>query len=213
MLIAQHKPQEKEYWYNHITSKSFDERVSMISEHDVINTICKYAKKESIIIEGGCSDGIYLSRLKELGYINVSGFDTDKKLLSIAKKMNVAAKYGSIKKIPCNNSSVNLFLDHGLVEHFSLADQKMIFQEIHQKLKLGGYLLTTFAYLNSFRKLIFPYLKLKNEYYYKLIKKYPFYQFIYTKTAMKNILISTQFKIVEFNEYSPSRALFVAKSI
>jgi ubiquinone/menaquinone biosynthesis C-methylase UbiE len=210
LYIKQHKKIREEYWYNEFNKNSYEELLIGAYRSPCLDYILKYSKKKDAIVEGGCSDGRYLEILRFFNYKKIYGFEFDRKLLNLAKKKGLNVKLGNILSIPYKTNSFDIYLELGVIEHFELTKQKQILLDINRILKKKGLMIIDFSYLNLIRTVLYPFLKLKNEVYFKNKRGYSFHQYIYSKKFMCSLILKAGFKIVEFHSYGP-RAIIIAQ--
>jgi SAM-dependent methyltransferase len=212
MKLPQYKKKEENYWTNIFLKQDNKELLLNAFRSEIFDYVFKYAKEKSVIVEGGCSTGRFLKALEIFGYKNASGFEIDKKMVNAAKREGLNVKHGSILDIPCKDSSVDLYLELGVLEHFSDEEQKQILKEIRRILRRKGLMIISFAYLNMLRSLLSPYIYLKNQRYKH--KRYIFHQWIYSKTAMRSLLEENGFSIVKFYHLPlEPRAVYIVRRI
>jgi ubiquinone/menaquinone biosynthesis C-methylase UbiE len=107
-------------------------------------------QKKDTILDVGCGDGYYSFLLSRLGEFNITGVDSDKQALTIAKrqigKKNVQFVVGDVLKLPFKTGSFNKLVCSEVLEH--LPDDKKGLQEMYRVLKKNGTLYITVPHWN-----------------------------------------------------------------
>ncbi len=107
---------------------------------------------EGIILEAGCGNGLWVSRLKENGY-NCMGLDFA--LGSLRRtheyKRNLLLIGGNLIRLPFEDMAFSSYLSLGVVEHFRNGPQPVL-REARRVLKKGGILCISVPYENYSRR-------------------------------------------------------------
>jgi predicted SAM-dependent methyltransferase len=96
--------------------------------------------------------------------------------------------------MPYNNGSVDVYIDMGVIEHFSLEEQRVILHEARRVLRKNGLAFINMPYMNLTRRIIFPFMWIKNQIGKLNGKK--FYQYIYTKKEICSAIKKNEFNLV-----------------
>lgn len=185
----------KRFWKKHFSHKKFKELLEEARKSKFIEIISSTIPKNSRIVEAGTGFGRYVKVLSEKGFKNVEGFDINKDLLDTGRKRGLKVKYGSVLNMPYNNNIFDVYIDMGVIEHFSFDEQKKILAEAKRILKKRGVAFINVPYMNTFRKLVFPIMFIKN--YLRKLKGKKFYQYIYTKKQICRLIEEADFKVTK----------------
>ena len=130
----------------------------------------------SYILEVGCGDGKLLSLLSKKNKfvgLDISSFALKKAMKNISN-INASLIKGNVLDLDFNNSTFDLVICDGLIEHYSDKIEKII-KEIYRVTKRGGYLIIILTNKDFVRNTIFKYIyswdkdKIKNTKEYKII--------------------------------------------
>jgi len=102
--------------------------------------------KTALIVDLGCSDGLAMEWLAELGYQNLYGIDSDEVAIVVARnslRERVPADHFVVADLlefiySCDEDSVQLFLMNDIIEHLSKEYLLTLIPEIHRVLSPGG---------------------------------------------------------------------------
>ena len=119
----------------------------------------KYAKSGSLMLEGGCGVGQYVTFYAHKG-VKVVGIDFAQKAL---KRLNSEVSglmlcAGNVAALPFQDESFDVYYSGGVVEHFeSGADDSLL--EAYRVLKKDGVLLISVPYFSPLRRMLLPFKK------------------------------------------------------
>jgi len=107
--------------------------------------------KDDSILDVGCSYGITLTYLKEMGYSNLHGMDLDIKAIQYLEEQGINSKIGSIMSTMKEyNGKFNLIILRHIIEH--LEDPKKAIQNVKKWLKPEGKIIIESPNLQLYNK-------------------------------------------------------------
>lgn len=109
----------------------------LLSRRNMIKSIIDAWKNKNInILEVGCSSGVLLSELKEVGYKNLTGLDTSISALDLCKKNGINSVLLTGSSIPLQDNKFDLVISSDVLEH--IEDQNTALKEWCRVLVKGG---------------------------------------------------------------------------
>jgi ubiquinone/menaquinone biosynthesis C-methylase UbiE len=93
------------------------------------------AQSGGYLLDVGCGSGVFLSKMKQLGW-NVQGLDMDEKAAETARKQNVNVKIGTLDKSGFQDSIFDVVVLSHVIEH--AFDPIALLNECKRVLKPGG---------------------------------------------------------------------------
>jgi len=107
----------------------------------LIEKLVKNKKRDSRILEIGCSTGALVRDLGQEGFLDVNGVDIDLSAIEAAKKRGLShvQQVNSEKPLPFIHQTFDLVISSDVLEHIS--DEQRALHEWHRVLKHGGELL------------------------------------------------------------------------
>jgi SAM-dependent methyltransferase len=136
---------QKEYWDKVAEIKTFTHPIDL----ELIN---HFLNKQSIIVDFGCGYGRIVKELTDLGFENVSGFDTSKELIARGKSQNNLALYpiGNPTELALEDNSVDCIILFAVLTCIpSNEGQTSLLNVLLSKLKKGGILYISDYYLQE----------------------------------------------------------------
>ncbi len=108
--------------------------------------------KDSLILDIGCGMGFLLLSLKDAGFKNLIGIDTDEGQVNscIAKGLNVEIVTDSIAYLKQNKQKFDVITSFDVIEHIPVDMQIDFCKAIMEALKPKGFLIATVPNANSF---------------------------------------------------------------
>lgn len=105
----------------------------------------------SAVLDVGCGMGFALESLRQLGYHQLEGFDTDKNQVSLAQKVGLPVVWAenALSFLADRTGSKDLILCLDVLEHVPKEDQLAFASTIRQALKPGGRVILTVPNANS----------------------------------------------------------------
>lgn len=107
------------------------------------NLIINLVKNRENIVDIGCGEGILLEQLiKKFPKKEIFGIDGEKENIAICKKYNLDVRFGSVYKLPLEDSSIDCIIFMEVIEHLDRPDQAI--REISRVLKKDGIVIILF---------------------------------------------------------------------
>jgi len=194
-------------WESYWEDISNEEQIQVTNNDfpKLLNVIKSNSNKNSVVLEGGCGLGRWLFYLHSLGYKNLIGVDFISPPLELIKKRaeNITVKVGNVDSLPLKDSTIDLYLSMGVLEHFEEGPEKAL-NEAHRVLTDNGRMIISVPYQNFYRSTIrrfftMPLLKLFKSSYRN--KNRVFYQYYYNKRDLTKFITNSSFDIVEWFFY------------
>lgn len=163
----------------------------------------KYAKSGSLMLEGGCGVGQYVTFYTHKG-VKVIGIDFAQKAL---KRLNSEVSglmlcAGNVAALPFQDESFDVYYSGGVVEHFESGADDSLF-EAYRVLKKDGVLLISVPYFSPLRRMLLPFKKDvwrsvdKSETEIKTENGLKFFQYAYRPGEFSKKLEEAGFEIVK----------------
>lgn len=194
-------------WKNYWRWISIEEEAKVTNNDypKLLKAIKNYSNIDSVVLEGGCGLGRWLFFLRKLGYKKLIGVDFITHPLDIIKKHDIelTVKVGNVDSLPIEDSSVDLYLSMGVIEHFEEGPEKVL-QEAYRVLAREGIMIISVPYQNYYRSTIrrfftMPLLKLFIPSFRS--KNRIFYQYYYSKKDLWGFITKSRFEIIEWFYY------------
>lgn len=194
-------------WERYWERTSIEEE-ARFTENDyppMLRAIQDNSEKDQCVLDGGCGLGRWLIYLGRRGYTNLIGVDFVMPPLDLITQENpkISVKLGNVDSLPIDDSSVDLYLSMGVVEHFEEGPQKSL-EEAYRVLKSRGIMILSVPYQNfyrsTFRRFItMPILKLFRPKFRN--KNRVFYQYYYSKKDLRKFLKDANFEPLSYFYY------------
>ena len=183
---------QREVWDEVWSKNSFSELVNQLDRNPIYWKLLGLIKKDDSIIEAGCGFGQWVWKLHNQGY-KITGVDNAKKIISRLKREqpNLKLKLADVEKLPFKNGAFDIYLSFGVIEHFINGPEKVL-KEANRVLNKNGTLFLTVPYLNLFRFIRYKFID-ENE--------GTFYQYLYSKDEIINIIENAGFKIYKISYF------------
>lgn len=130
----------------------FDEADYKQSAETLIRTYRRFfpSDKGSKIIDLGCGSGYFVYALRSLGYTNVSGVDTSREQVELAKKLGLDVECGdAFKYLERFEADCDLIICTDVMEHLTRDQLMDCIPLVRHALKPGGLFLTATPNANS----------------------------------------------------------------
>lgn len=178
------------------TSKQEEKTISMCKKSKLMPIYNKYLKTEYRIIEAGCGLGQWVMTLTEEGY-DIEGVDNSVKTIALLNKNfpELRISFGDVRKLPYIDESFDIYLSHGVVEHFEEGPQEII-GEAYRILRKNGILFLTVPFMNMWRLVTRPFDTIVENSHRKKYNTY-FYQYAFTRKEMISFLNQNGFRVIE----------------
>jgi len=191
------------YWEE--TSIEVQAKITNNDYPKLLEAIKNYSNKDSVVLEGGCGLGRWLIFLRRLGYKKLIGVDFITPPLDKIKKHDkeITVKVGNVDSLPIEDSSIDLYLSMGVIEHFEEGPEDSLL-EARRVLKKEGIMIISVPYQNYYRSTVrrlftMPLLKLIKPSFRN--KNRIFYQYYYSKKDLTEFINKSRFEIIEWFYY------------
>lgn len=126
-----------------ITDKKVNTKLNdkgLLRRHDNgLNFIKEYLKKDHVILDIGCREGMFLQKLNDYGCSNLHGIDISKKAIKeLNKRSGMSGVVGDIHELPFEYDSYDFIVCTHTLEHSH--DSKQAISEMKRVLRKGGFL-------------------------------------------------------------------------
>ena len=141
------------YWEE--TSIEVQAKITNNDYPKLLEAIKNYSNKDSVVLEGGCGLGRWLFFLRKLGYKKLIGVDFITPPLDKIKKHDkeITVKVGNVDSLPIEDSSIDLYLSMGVIEHFEEGPEDSLL-EARRVLKKEGIMIISVPYQNYYRSTV-----------------------------------------------------------
>lgn len=124
--VKYHLQEEKHWWFE--------------SRRDIIITLLKGTKRNSAILEIGCSGGPLMQGLKELGFENVQGIDISQRAIDLCRQREIPDAFVMDGSKPTfGDRQFDVIIASDVLEH--IEDEQIALREWNRILKPGGKLI------------------------------------------------------------------------
>lgn len=168
----------------------------------------KYAKKDSLMLEGGCGMGQYVTFYTERG-VKVIGLDFAQRALHQLNRRVSGLKLcaGNVADLPFADETFDVYYSGGVVEHFEGGAEKSL-SEACRVLKKNGVLLISVPYFSPLRRMLSPFKKEiwrrvgKSEAEGKTENGLNFFQYAYQPHEFSKMLENAGLEVIEKQGYA-----------
>ncbi len=167
----------------------------------------KYAKKGSVMLEGGCGMGHFVAFYTLRG-VRVIGLDFAQRTLTRLSNQvpNLPLCGGDVSALPFGDNSFDVYYSGGVVEHFENGAEKSL-QEAARVLKNDGVLLISVPYFSPLRRLLAPF---KKGFWRKVDKSesepnhndLAFFQYAYKTSEFEEMLKKADLRVIKKQGYA-----------
>lgn len=149
-----HSGSSPNFWEDNWEASRFEESVKFSVVDPLRPLFEEHLKPNSLMLEGGCGMGNYVSYYAGRGY-NVIGLDFAQKALKTlaTRQPHLKLVGGDVSQMPFADETFDLYYSGGVVEHFEVGAEESL-NEARRVLKKDGVLLISVPYHNPLRKML-----------------------------------------------------------
>lgn len=204
-----HSGSSPDFWEENWEASEFVQSVKFCTVDPLRPLFEKYLRSDSLMLEGGCGMGNYVSYYTARGF-NVIGLDFAQKALKTlrARQPHVKLCGGDVSRLPFADKTFDLYYSGGVVEHFEGGAEESLI-EARRVLKDDGVLLISVPYFSPLRKILLPFkegnwrtvdranIDKESELYGK-----NFFQYAYRRKEFLTILNQAGLNVIETQGYA-----------
>ena len=203
-----HSGSSPDFWDENWAASHFEESVRFCVVDPLRPLFEKYLRPDSLMLEGGCGMGNYITYYAARGY-KVVGVDFAQKALSTLHKRqpDLMLSGGDVARLPFADETFDLYYSGGVVEHFEDGAEAAL-NEARRVLKDSGVLLISVPYFNPLRRFLSPFRKQE----WRLVKHSEtngdsipgkkFFQYAYKPGEFEGMLSKAGLRTVERQPYA-----------
>jgi ubiquinone/menaquinone biosynthesis C-methylase UbiE len=204
-----HAGNTPDFWEENWATGEFEKAVSFCSVDPLRPLFEKYLRPDSLMLEGGCGMGNYVSYYSALGF-NVIGLDFAQKALQTLRSRQPHLKLcgGDVSRLPFADKTFDLYYSGGVVEHFERGAEESL-NEARRVLKDSGFLLISVPYHSPLRRALKPLYRSEWRNVAKSQVDLPsgsngnvFFQYAYRPSEFKKLLLDAGLKVVDKRGYA-----------
>lgn len=202
-----HSGSSVELWEENWQASQFNQSLQFCQVDPLRPLFEKYAPKGSIMLEGGCGMGQFVTYYTLKG-VTVIGLDFAQRALHRLNKRvaDLPLCAGDVSALPFADESFDLYYSGGVVEHFEGGAEKSL-SEAQRVLKKDGVLMISVPYFSPLRRLLFPF---KKDFWRKVDKaetqqnsdEFNFFQYAYKTPEFEKMLEKAGFRVVKKQGYA-----------
>ena len=210
MYMAQkHSGSAPDFWEENWESGQFEESVRFMTVDPLRPLFERYLRPDSLMLEGGCGMGNYVSYYSARGF-NVIGLDFAQKALKTlrTRQPNLKLCGGDVSRLPFADQSFDLYYSGGVVEHFEAGAHESL-REARRVLKGEGVLLISVPYYSPLRKAMSPFRKAE----WRVVDRplidteqradgKRFFQYAYTRREFSAMLADAGLRVINTQGYA-----------
>lgn len=194
-LTQAHAGNTPDFWEENWGASLFEDAVKFCAVDPLRPLFDRYLRPDSLMLEGGCGAGNYVTYYSARGY-RVVGLDFAQRALKTLRTRQPAVTLcgGDVSRLPFADETFDLYYSGGVVEHFEDGALKSL-AEARRVLKHDGILLISVPYYSPLRRLLSPFRKREwrnvNESAVdgkETIKDKKFFQYAYRTNEFEKIL-------------------------
>ncbi|MGH9946970.1 MAG: class I SAM-dependent methyltransferase [Pyrinomonadaceae bacterium] len=197
------------YWEENWEASHFEKSVKFSAVDPLRPLFEEFLRPNSLMLEGGCGMGNYISYYAGRGY-RVVGLDFAQNALKTlrVRQPHLPLAGGDVSQMPFADKTFDLYYSGGVVEHFEGGATESLL-EARRVLKPDGTLLISVPFYNPLRKILTPFRKdswrvvdcpVADEEPPRSDKN--FFQYAYTKSEFSRMLDSAGLKVVKTQGYA-----------
>ena len=214
-LECSHSGSSPNFWEDNWAASQFEESVRFCVVDPLRPLFEKYLRSGSLMLEGGCGMGNYVSYYTARGF-NVVGLDFAQRALKTlqTRQPNLRLCGGDVSRLPFGDETFDLYYSGGVVEHFEGGAENAL-SEAHRVLKKDGYLLISVPYYSPLRKAMSPFRKVE----WRVVDRphidieqradgKRFFQYAYTRREFSAMLANAGLRVINTQGYAVLWGLF-----
>ena len=153
--IINHVYPPEHFWREMWAECDVDREIDLCGKREIAEHLLSVLAtlRNPLIVEAGCGVGAWVLYLGRQGFANIVGIDNYAPALKQLDARGGRSMEGDIQHLPFADSSVDVCLSFGVVEHF-LEGPAGCLREMERILIPGGYLFLSVPYLNWTRRLV-----------------------------------------------------------
>lgn len=202
-----HSGNSVELWEENWAASAFNQTMQFCLVDPLRPLFEKYAPKGSVMLEGGCGMGQFVTFYTLKG-VTVIGLDFAQRALNTLNrrvpKLPLCA--GDVSKLPFADKSFDVYYSGGVVEHFESGAEESL-NEACRVLKDEGVLLISVPYFSPLRRLLKPF---KKHFWRKVDKaetqtntdELNFFQYAYTTPEFEKMLVKAGLRVIKKQGYA-----------
>ncbi len=202
-----HSGSSPDFWEENWEASEFAESIRFCTVDPLRPLFEKYLRPDSLMLEGGCGMGNYVSYYTARGF-NVIGVDFALNTLKTLHIRQPQAKLcgGDVSQLPFADKTFDLYYSGGVVEHFESGAEDSL-REAQRVLKQDGVLLISVPYYSPLRKILSPFRKAdwrivdRSEVEQRFGGK-NFFQYAYTRREFSGMLREVGLDVVDTQGYA-----------
>lgn len=205
----EHAGSTPDFWEENWGTSEYARAVAFCAVDPLRPLFRKYLQSGSLILEGGCGLGAYVTYYSAKGY-RVVGLDFALRALKTLRGRlpNAMLSGGDVSRLPFADKTFDLYYSGGVVEHFEDGARESLL-EARRVLKDDGVLLISVPYFSPLRRILSPFKK--NEWQKVALAKtdatdvFPnkkFFQYAYGTGEFEAMLAEAGLKTVETQGYA-----------
>lgn len=196
-----------EFWEENWANAEYERAVAFCDVDPLRPLFEKYLRQDSLMLEGGCGMGNYLSYYSDRAHA-VIGVDFAQATMKELKKRRPAEKLcaGDVARLPFPDRTFDLYYSGGVVEHFEEGPDAAL-AEARRVLKDDGVLLISVPYLSPVRRFV-----ARSRREWRMVDRpvadgsrpngYEFFQYAYTPADFSRLLTRAGLRVVERQGYA-----------
>lgn len=202
-----HSGSSVELWEENWEASQFNQSLQFCQVDPLRPLFEKYAPKGSMMLEGGCGMGQFVTYYTLKG-VTVIGLDFAQRALHRLNNQvpNLPLCAGDVSSLPFADKSFDLYYSGGVVEHFEDGAEESL-NEACRVLKDDGVLLLSVPYFSPLRRLLKP---LKKDFWRKVDKAKAeqnanglnFFQYAYKTPEFERMLEKAGLRVVKKQGYA-----------
>jgi SAM-dependent methyltransferase len=202
-----HSGSSVELWEENWEASEFNRTLQFCQVDPLRPLFEKYAPKGSLMLEGGCGMGQFVTYYTLKG-VKVIGLDFAQRALHRLNRQvpNLPLCGGDVSKLPFVDKSFDVYYSGGVVEHFEDGAENSL-REACRVLKDDGVLLLSVPYFSPLRRLLKP---LKKDFWKKVDKPETeqnsnglnFFQYAYKTPEFEKMLNEAGLRVIKKQGYA-----------